>query len=824
MEDPETQPDAPDEATRHSTRFSSLLAWAVSRSGRRRLLALLLLGIAGGIAAWLLPPKTTPQAAPEAHEIAPTASAPGPERTRLHGERVLHGTVRDDQEKPLEGAWVRIRSLDEPTSLPWELQTDVDGHFMQQDLPRHELAVSAALEGHDGAELTITRDDTTAPQLVLTRQGELEVSLVEKAGQSVEGAEVFLTGSGLWPAAQERAEATNHVVFRGLPQGSYHVRARHGARVAETEGPLNVVPGKRARAQLRFHPGYELALTVMDRQTNKPIEGARVAIEHLTPGIPADVEISDQAGQVQRAGLWGPSVRITSSHPGHAPASQELSLPQGARTVVQLDGAARLEGLVSDARGRPIEGALVSVSTPEGLPVELAMIDTADRPSSGELGVTEGPVPEIPTTGPSELPVGSLAARSNEHGRFAIDGLPPLPITVSALRAGYVPTAQKVTNLAPHATRADLAIVMREAGRVHGEVRDARGKPLANIHVTYDSKLLGERAALSDEDGAFDFQDLLGAVTIRAQAPGLLSTPCQVVVEPGRTAHCVIAVGGELHRLNVRVTDSHGAVLPGAQVSVEPEPPGLRHTRLTGPSGEILFGELAPPPYTLEVRLKGYVPSRTRQVGSSEDKVLVTLAQAATLQGVVMDVAGYPVPHALVAVEPGEASTQTRDDGTFRLDGVAAGVVITRATHPATGDGESREVRARPGQVLGGIRIILAGRYRPAKPAAERNGGRADAAQPLPQHEPAEPARATAAVLDLDRRGSEVVVSGVRSGGVAAKAGLRVGDRIVSVDGERALSAAHARGLLRDPAGTTARVRVRRGASQLTLRYARPRL
>ena len=60
--------------------------------------------------------------------------------------------------------------------------------------------------------------------------------------------------------------------------------------------------------------------------------------------------------------------------------------------------------------------------------------------------------------------------------------------------------------------------------------------------------------------------------------------------------------------------------------------------------------------------------------------------------------------------------------------------------------------------------------------------------------------------------------------GPADRAGLRAGDVLDSVDGEDVLSTAHGRGMLRDPPGTIARVRVIRNRQPINLRYRRPSL
>ena len=73
-------------------------------------------------------------------------------------------------------------------------------------------------------------------------------------------------------------------------------------------------------------------------------------------------------------------------------------------------------------------------------------------------------------------------------------------------------------------------------------------------------------------------------------------------------------------------------------------------------------------------------------------------------------------------------------------------------------------------------------------------------------------------------RGGSVVFGDVHGGSAAAKAGVRSGHVLLSVDGEQVLSPAQGRGMLRDPAGLAANLRLTRDGSQLRVRYKRPGL
>jgi hypothetical protein len=291
-----------------------------------------------------------------------------------------------------------------------------------------------------------------------------------------------------------------------------------------------------------------------------------------------------------------------------------------------------------------------------------------------------------------------------------------------------------------------------------------------------------------------------------------------------------------VHELAVRVVDEYGIGLEGAQVTViasSPPPKAAARgdagfgtgpsgvasvtslgpgpsTQLTRRDGTALLRGLTAPPYLLDVSLAGQLAVHDLPVARVDGEVRVALARAASLAGFVVDVLGRAVPGAFVSTVEGEASDETDALGTFTLEGVAPGTQSLLAHHARAGDGRSSEVRARPSERLSGVRIVLSGRLSPDELA--------DASSGPPREESARVA------LTLEQRGRVLVVTQVTVPGPAAKAGLRSGDVISAIDGEAPLSAAHARGMLRTPAGRTAIVRVLRNKRPVNLQYRRPAL
>jgi hypothetical protein len=416
----------------------------------------------------------------------------------------------------------------------------------------------------------------------------------------------------------------------------------------------------------------------------------------------------------------------------------------------------------------------------------------------------------LPRAAPSpEFALGTFATESDGRGQFRIERLAPVPLVLHVVKPGYLSERIAVDDLAPHAERADLRVVLRAAGRVTGRISDARGVGLPSVYVLARA---GDReqSALSNSDGDYVLRDVLGEVTVEAQLDGDHTLRCLAQVAAGAEARCDLKADSALHALALRVVDEFGSPLEGARVVVRTAQRDVRvQSALTRFDGSLTFAELAAPPYTLDVALPGYLEIDGLPVDGDARELRVQLARAASLAGSVVDVLGRAVPGAFVSTEEGESSGETDAQGAFTLAGVPAGVHTLIAHHTSAGDGRSSEVRARANERLDGVRIALKGRYQPD----------VDAGAPRAREERPKPLD-----LQLELRGRMLVVTHVATPGPAAKAGLRVGDVLSAIDGEPPLSAAHARGLLRHPPGRSATIRVVRDRRPVNLRYRRPAL
>jgi hypothetical protein len=155
----------------------------------------------------------------------------------------------------------------------------------------------------------------------------------------------------------------------------------------------------------------------------------------------------------------------------------------------------------------------------------------------------------------------------------------------------------------------------------------------------------------------------------------------------------------------VAVRRGDGTPVAGAEVVLEARGRGRRgrwNNETTDAAGDARLRGLNAGNYELSVDTPDHLDPEPKpvEVAGGEQRVEVTVTAGGSIHGVVVDVAGVPVPGASVRVRGGDGSMRmfgwrdqvmTGDDGSFRIDGLAAG-----ETRVVAGRGWGQEMR-RPG-------------------------------------------------------------------------------------------------------------------------------
>jgi hypothetical protein len=408
---------------------------------------------------------------------------------------------------------------------------------------------------------------------------------------------------------------------------------------------------------------------------------------HLGPFLPGPATLGARAeGFVSRGAIAVPDA------------------PPGELRVV-LVHAGTLVGRVVDARGEPIDGAILEIAGTDlnGGPV----VDDPRRASfqrthfdamlggpqpllsAGDLGVVPGPVPPIPLGsggGSAPLAAGLVPPAveaapwvTSADGTFRASPATPGRVRIIARHPQYVEAQSEIVTLPPGGeVRVDL--VMHEGGVLLGRVLDARDRPAAGAHV-FVSAARGtmERSTRAASDGTFVFPSLPDAVSLGASAADDDTSEVRmaVTIPEGGRQEVTIHLPAARDPLPVAVVDERGRPVDAAQISatsLAADTP-LRLTAFTDARGEAEIRGGRGLPLRIEVRAPTRAP-RVVTTDESTGSLRVELVPAETATGQVsQDRGGDAIAGAEVTLytDVGARRATTDKDGTFTLVELAPG-------------------------------------------------------------------------------------------------------------------------------------------------------
>ncbi len=195
-----------------------------------------------------------------------------------------------------------------------------------------------------------------------------------------------------------------------------------------------------------------------------------------------DKSVKDETGafllSIPHDGAW--KIRVDSE--GYASTNAlEIKLPlaaDAAPLVITLEKAAIVHGIVQDPRGTPVVGAKVTISNGD---------PNWKRTLSGET---------------------EISAKSTDGGAFSLAGLPSGHTSLVAESKSWAHSAEFAIDLAAGETREGVVLILREGGKLTGEVFDG-GKPAAGMLVQATLlKSFDQKAGTSDGQGRFEMTHL----------------------------------------------------------------------------------------------------------------------------------------------------------------------------------------------------------------------------------------------------------------------------------------------------------------------------
>jgi len=496
-----------------------------------------------------------------------------------------------------------------------------------------------------------------------------------------------------------------------------------GSPRVESSGPA---PLEDRTPEIRGH--------VLDADGNT-VDGATARLVSVAP--PYTVYASartDVAGvfSFPHVGPW--RVRVVAEHGSDGiVTSAVLQAAAGETTEITLvlSAAGDVRGMVVDAQGHPVAGAVVSV---EGVPWILP------------------------------------AATSDDAGAFRLANVPDQAASLVAVARGY--RSARAT-LGPHAdgTERIVRIALVAAEPVLGDVLDDEGSPVRARVVACEGQPAETRTTSAD-DGTFTLPpSAIGCDAVAEHAEHGPSEATQVAEGKRLVLH--LRAGGSIEGV---VVDERGASLPSFTLGIESFSPsrgsGFDRTgpkTFEDPGGAFHLDRLAPGSYTLTAAAAGRPPTRSGPVevsaGGATRDVRIVVPVGGTVTGVISDEGHAPLAAVEVyfdqvsSVIGSKASARTDASGTYRLDGAPAGPFTLLARK----DGYRTKL-------VSSIRVDSGATVRRDLTLAARDGG---AGMEL---------GGIGAVLK--DTGNGISLGDVNRGDPAMISGLRAGDLIQSIDGE----------------------------------------
>ncbi|HEY8207023.1 MAG TPA: carboxypeptidase-like regulatory domain-containing protein [Myxococcaceae bacterium] len=598
-------------------------------------------------------------------------------RLTLHAPRWLRGRVLKDG-APVPSASVTLfRGQHKLTTV-----TDQAGAFELGPLEAGEGLLTAT-QGNLRAETQVLipeRVDPPGVVLHLEPGGRLECSMRSAAGGPIPGAKVSLYGEGEG-SREVPVAADGSCRMEGLRSGGYNLHATAKGFRNPDVSLVHIHSGETAKVQLVLEPVESFEGTVLDPD-GRPLAGATVCTLHPY----SDGEPTGDDGRFSLEKPQDGPVTLKASHDDYATTVISVTLP-APQLVVRLARGFDLDGVVLDAAGAPVQGALVE-----------ACDGRFDSPNLELLGCDD-----------------MRSSTTDAAGAFHLRALSKGPLTLLAIRdRGGLP-GQQVLKVLERATADRVTLQFSPAGRIAGIAVDELGHPLQGVQVMMRAAQPGDDVRPnmgmvdSDEAGAFECPSLdVGEYEISGSLAGYQGAETR--------AH----TGAEAVKLVLRPEPK----VRGRVVTSDGEPVTVFRVNerlFDEPSGQFAVDRNVEAEMFVKVEAGDELATTIRRVPpGAGDHALgdVVMNAGRRIVGHVLDAeTGLGIPGAMVAAgkdpgrrffDPDRQSGQvaTRPDGSFELPHVDDGAEVLIAWR----DGYEQALLRMRGETELQVRLIRTGR------------------------------------------------------------------------------------------------------------------
>ena len=318
-----------------------------------------------------------------------------------------------------------------------------------------------------GTKATGTSQNEANPPI---NHGAVSGRVVDAEGHAVAGVKVTAYSGREYSKEAESGDDGSYA-FEHLPPGKYHLKAEKDGRFTRRlpEYDIQIDPGAKMSVDLVLVPGGTFELTVVDRESKKPIAGAEVVFTE-----PESLRrITDAEGKVVLSGLGYEGTEYQIVAEGYARQMRwsqfraETEPGKHSEKTIELAPEKVITGKVVDKEERPLPDAVVT-------------IESRWQDRWGMSGDWE-------------------PAMTGRDGAFRLGGLEEGEFTyeMKATKEGYAPGRVAV----PSDHMEGVQIVLRPGATVEGAVKDSKGTLIQDAVVD-----LGEdRSVHTDDKGRFQF-------------------------------------------------------------------------------------------------------------------------------------------------------------------------------------------------------------------------------------------------------------------------------------------------------------------------------
>ncbi len=453
--------------------------------------------------------------------------------------------------RPFAGARVSLQwmGMEAGVAVPPGVVSDASGRFDLGAWFAERFVVTAAAEGKTAAVVEVDlRDPVAAPppdqlELVLTRCEHMLVgTVVDGSGGPIAGASVGQAHA----AAVATASDGSYALCLAMGRQRVWVTADGYGGVV-----LSVDLRGRVRRDVALVPAGAIHGVVIRKRDGSPVEGALVSAWPVAPGPDHAAEAlarSDAGGRFQIGGLAPGRFTVWASTGQLLGSAVVAVMPtRAAEITVALSDRARLDGRVM-ASGKPVAGARVfasaigastgsrtgvsqldgsfaleevplgkvKISAPPYEVIAPAVVEV-DRPEVSGVVIEVAPMASIggrvtrggqPVVGATvQATAGDVQTVSGAGGRYELRGLRPGTYTVHAEADGSASPPEAVAVKAGE-QRADVDLELASRGRIAGTLVDQDGGPVREAIVAWTAQAGDSRRGVSDELGRFVVDEL----------------------------------------------------------------------------------------------------------------------------------------------------------------------------------------------------------------------------------------------------------------------------------------------------------------------------